>query len=458
MKKADAVVIGFGKGGKTLAGALAEAGRSVIMVERSDQMYGGTCINVACIPTKSLVHSAALSAAMGGSFAEKAERYAAAIFEKDRLTGALRGKNYHKLADHPNVTVLTGDGSFLDARHVAVAMADGSREEIETEQVFINTGARPFVPPIPGLKESRYVYLSESLLDRKDLPRRLVIIGGGYIGMEFASMYANFGSQVTVLQDGAVFLPREDQEVAEAVLESLAARGVEVLRSTKTLGVEDVGDHAEITIENADGRRVLEAEALLVATGRRPNVAGLNLGAAGVELTDRGAVKTDEHLRTTAPNIWAMGDVAGGLQFTYISLDDFRIVKSAVLGDGSRTTANRGQVPYSVFLDPPFSRVGLTEQEARDKGYSVKIARLAAAAIPKANVLQKPTGLLKAVIDADTGLILGAHLFCEESYETINLIKLAMDAKVPYTVLRDGIYTHPTMTEALNDFFGAVQG
>lgn len=458
MKKADAVVIGFGKGGKTLAGALAEAGRSVIMVERSDKMYGGTCINVACIPTKSLVHSAALSAAMGGSFAEKAERYAAAIFEKDRLTGALRGKNYHKLADHPNVTVLTGDGSFLDARHVAVAMADGSREEIEAGQVFINTGARPFVPPIPGLKESRYVYLSESLLDRRDLPRRLVIIGGGYIGMEFASMYANFGSQVTVLQDGAVFLPREDQEVAGAVLESLAARGVEVLRSTKTLGVEDVGDHAEITIENADGRRVLEAEALLVATGRRPNVAGLNLGAAGVELTDRGAVKTDEHLRTTAPNIWAMGDVAGGLQFTYISLDDFRIVKSAVLGDGSRTTANRGQVPYSVFLDPPFSRVGLTEQEARDKGYSVKIARLAAAAIPKANVLQKPTGLLKAVIDADTGLILGAHLFCEESYETINLIKLAMDAKVHYTVLRDGIYTHPTMTEALNDLFGAVQG
>lgn len=458
MKKADAVVIGFGKGGKTLAGALAEAGRSVIMVERSDKMYGGTCINVACIPTKSLVHSAALSAAMGGSFTEKAERYAAAIFEKGRLTGALRGKNYHKLADHPNVTVLTGDGSFLDARHVAVAMADGGREEIEAGQVFLNTGARPFVPPIPGLKESRYVYLSESLLDRRDLPRRLVIIGGGYIGLEFASMYANFGSQVTVLQDGAVFLPREDQEVAGSVLESLAARGVEVLRSTKTLGVEDVGDHAEITIENADGRRVLKAEALLVATGRRPNVAGLNLEAAGVELTDRGAVKTDEHLRTTAPNIWAMGDVAGGLQFTYISLDDFRIVKSAVLGDGSRTTANRGQVPYSVFLDPPFSRVGLTEQEARGKGYSVKIARLAAAAIPKANVLQKPTGLLKAVIDADTGLILGAHLFCEESYETINLIKLAMDAKVPYTVLRDGIYTHPTMTEALNDLFGAVQG
>ena len=167
-------------------------------------------------------------------------------------------------------------------------------------------------------------------------------------------------------------------------------------------------------------------------------------------------MKTDERMRTTAPNIWAMGDVAGGLQFTYISLDDFRIVKSQLLGDGSRTTQNRGAVPYSVFLDPPFSRVGLTEAEARAAGYRVRIARLAAGAIPKAQVLQKPVGLLKAVIDAGTGHILGAHLFCEESHELINLLKLAVDAKIPYTVLRDNIYTHPTMSEALNDLFAAV--
>ena len=200
----------------------------------------------------------------------------------------------------------------------------------------------------------------------------------------------------------------------------------------------------------------LEAEAILVATGRRPNVEGLNPEAAGVELTARGAIKTDESLRTTAPNIWAMGDAAGGLQFTYISLDDYRIVSSAVLGNGSRLTTNRGQVPYSVFLDPPFSRVGLSEKEAREKGLEVKIARLAAAAIPKAQILKRPQGLLKAVIDAKTGQILGAHLFCEESHEMINLIKLAMDAKLPYTVLRDNIYTHPTMSEGLNDLFSAV--
>lgn len=457
MKKFDAVVIGFGKGGKTLAGALAGTGKTVAVLERSPKMYGGTCINVACIPSKSLVHSAALSAAMGGSFAERAERYARAIEEKDRLTGMLRDKNYHKLADQPNVTVFTCEGSFLDARRVAVELEGGGREELEAEQIFLNTGARPFVPPIPGLAESRYFYLSETLLDLRELPRRLVIIGGGYIGMEFASMYANFGSQVTVVQDGDVFLPREDGEIAAAVLESLEARGIKVLMGAEIQRVADGDGHGELTVKAGGQTVTLCAEAVLTATGRRPNTEGLNLQAAGVELTPRGAVRTDVHLRTTAANIWAMGDVVGGLQFTYISLDDFRIVKSDVLGDGSYTTETRGQVPYSVFLDPPFSRVGLSEREAREQGYAVRIAKLPAAAIPKAQVLQKPTGLLKAVIDRDTGKILGAHLFCEESYETINIVKLAMDAGLPYTALRDGIYTHPTMSEALNDLFAAVQ-
>lgn len=212
-----------------------------------------------------------------------------------------------------------------------------------------------------------------------------------------------------------------------------------------------------IPVETPQGPEELSAETILAATGRRPNVEGLNLKAAGVELTGRGAVQTDERLHTTAPHIWAMGDVTGGLQFTYISLDDFRIVKSQLLGDGLRTTANRGAVPYSVFLDPAFSRVGLSEQEARDRGYEIKVAKLPAAAIPKAQVLRNPIGLLKAVIDAKTDEILGVHLFCEESYEMINIVKLAMDAGLPYTVLRDSIYTHPTMSEALNDLFAAVQ-
>lgn len=455
MKKADAVIIGFGKGGKTLAGALAGAGKSVIMIEKSEKMYGGTCINVACIPTKSLIHSAALSAAAGGEFAGKAARYAEAIDKKSRLTSTLRNKNYHKLADHPGITVLTGTASFTGPHTVSVETADGT-VIVEGWQIFINTGAQPFVPPIPGLKESRHFYLSETMMELRELPRRLVIIGGGYIGMEFASMYANFGSEVTVIQDGAVFLPREDREIAQAVLSSLNSRGIRVLLSVQVEKVEDQEEQAVLTLKTPDGSLELTADAVLAATGRRPNVSGLNLEAAGVELTSRGAVLTDAQLKTSVPHIWAMGDVAGGLQFTYISLDDFRIVKSQLLGDGSRTTQNRGAVPYSVFLDPPFSRVGLTEQEALDQGFHVGVGRLQVAAIPKALVLNNPTGLLKAVIDLDTGYILGAHLFCEESHEMINLVKLAIDAGLPYTLLRDNIYTHPTMSEAFNELLANI--
>lgn len=455
MRQVDAAVIGFGKGGKTLAGALAAAGKTVALVEKSPKMYGGTCINVACIPTKSLVHSAALSAAQGGTFSERAARYATAIDEKDRVTGLLRSKNYRKLADLPNVEVVDGAASFADATHLTVAKPDGTRETIEAAQAFINTGARPFVPPIPGVDGPR-VHVSETLLDVRTLPKRLVIIGGGYIGMEFASMYANFGSQVTVVQNEDAFLPREDAEIAAAVLDSVEGRGIRVIRGAGVRRIDDEADQAVVTVEISGAEERLPADAVLVATGRRPNVDGLNLEAAGAELTERGAVRTDEHLRTTAPNIWALGDVAGGLQFTYISLDDSRIVKEDVLGDGARTTANRGTVPYSVFLDPPFSRAGMTEQEARDAGFDVKVAKLPAAAIPKAQLLQKPTGLLKAVVNADTGRILGAHLFCEESYEMINTIKLAMDAGLPYQVLRDAVYTHPTMSEAFNDLFAQV--
>ena len=455
MRQVDAAVIGFGKGGKTLAGAFAAAGKTVALVEKSPKMYGGTCINVACIPTKSLVHSAALSAAQGGTFSERAARYATAVDEKDRVTGLLRSKNYRKLADLPNVEVVDGTASFADATHLTVAKPDGTRETIEAAQAFINTGARPFVPPIPGVDGPR-VHVSETLLDVRTLPERLVIIGGGYIGMEFASMYANFGSQVTVVQNEDAFLPREDAEIAAAVLDSVEGRGIRVIRGAGVRRIDDEADQAVVTVEISGAEERLPADAVLVATGRRPNVDGLNLEAAGVELTKRGAVRTDEHLRTTAPNIWALGDVAGGLQFTYISLDDSRIVKADVLGDGARTTANRGTVPYSVFLDPPLSRAGMTEQEARAAGFDVKVAKLPAAAIPKAQLLQKPTGLLKAVVDAGTGRILGAHLFCEESYEMINTIKLAMDAGLPYQVLRDAVYTHPTMSEAFNDLFAQV--
>lgn len=450
--KYDAVIIGFGKGGKTMAGALGAAGKKVALIEKSDRMYGGTCINVGCIPTKSLVYRAGLAAAKGGSFEEKAAAYKAAMEQKEDLTARLRGKNYQKLDSNPNITVIDGTASF-QSPHVVEVEKDGRTFQVEGEQIFINTGSSAFIPPIEGLKGNPYVYTSEGLLNLTELPSRLVIIGGGYIGVEFSSIYASFGSKVTILQDGDIFLPREDEEIAGAVRESLESRGIRVMTGVKVKALEQAGGKALVAVDNGKEVQKLEAEAVLVATGRRPNTAGLNLEAAGVEIGPRGGIVTDDSLTTTAPHIYAMGDVRGGLQFTYISLDDFRIVKSKVLGDGSYTLKERGAVPYSVFLIPPFSRVGLSEKEAVEKGYKVKVARLAAAAIPKAQVLEQSAGLLKAVIDEETGLILGAHLFCQESYEMINMVKLAMDAKVPYQVLRDTIYTHPTMSEAFNDLF-----
>ena len=450
--KYDAVIIGFGKGGKTMAGALGAAGKKVALIEKSDRMYGGTCINVGCIPTKSLVYRAGLAAAKGGSFEEKAAAYKAAMEQKEDLTTRLRGKNYQKLDSNPNITIIDGTASF-QSPHVVEVEKDGRTFQVEGEQIFINTGSSAFIPPIEGLKGNPYVYTSEGLLNLTELPSRLVIIGGGYIGVEFSSIYASFGSKVTILQDGDIFLPREDEEIAGAVRESLESRGIRVMTGVKVKALEQAEGKALVAVDNGKEVKKLEAEAVLVATGRRPNTAGLNLEAAGVEIGPRGGIVTDDSLTTTAPHIYAMGDVRGGLQFTYISLDDFRIVKSKVLGDGSYTLKERGAVPYSVFLIPPFSRVGLSEKEAVEKGYKVKVARLAAAAIPKAQVLEQPAGLLKAVIDEETGLILGAHLFCQESYEMINMVKLAMDAKVPYQVLRDTIYTHPTMSEAFNDLF-----
>lgn len=340
MKKYDAVIIGFGKGAKPLAGTLAANGRKVALIEKDSKMYVGTCINVGCIPSKSFVTSAAFSAKLDSSFEEKAKLYREAVEKKTKLTDTLRDKNYHKVADLENADVYNGTASFIDSRHVAVAL-QAETLELEADQIFINTGARPFIPPIEGLSDSRRAYISETMLSLEELPKHLVIIGGGYIGMEFASIYTNFGSRVTVIQDGEVFLPREDRDIADAVAESLKERGVKLLLSTKINSVRDEEAKTIVSVKTPEGDEKISADAVLVATGRRPNVNDLNLEAAGVELTPSGAVRTDEFLQTNVPGIYAMGDVVGGLQFTYISLDDFRIVKSQILGDKKRNVNNR---------------------------------------------------------------------------------------------------------------------
>lgn len=455
MKEFDAIIIGFGKGGKTLAAELAKHDWKVAVVERSDKMYGGTCINIGCIPTKTLVHQAKIASGMSdASFDERKEFYQNAVSIKEGVTSALRGKNYHNLADNPNVTVYTGIGSFVTSEMVSVK-TPAEEIELKSKHIFINTGAETIIPPIDGIKDNPFVYTSTSIMELTELPRNLVIVGGGYIGLEFASMFASFGSRVTVLEGYPELIPREDRDIAASVKEVLEKKGVTFYMNAKVQKVVSDNKKAVLTYLDSQTNLLveLEADAVLLATGRKPNTAGLNLEAAGVEVNERGAIIVDEHLKTTNPSIRAIGDVKGGLQFTYISLDDYRIIREDLFGRGERAVNDREPVSYSVFIDPPLSRIGLNEEDAYKKNLDVIVKRLPVAAIPRAKTLGEADGLLKAIIDKNTGKILGATLFAPESSEVINLVALAMKTGQHYTFLRDFIFTHPSMSEALNDLF-----
>ena len=452
MKKYDAIIIGFGKGGKTLAADLAKRGQTVAVVEQSEKMYGGTCINIGCIPTKTLVH-AAKQAPHQASWEEKQTHYSRAIAYKNEVTSFLRDKNYHNLADNPLITVYTGIGSFTGDNTVEVKIADDIIE-LQATQIFINTGAETVIPPIDGINGNPCVFTGTTVMDLTVLPKRIVIVGGGYIGLEFASMYASFGSQVTVLEGFSRLIAREDRDIAAAVQEVLERKGITFRMNVQ---VQSVQDNMIFYKDFATGKEYsLEADVVLLATGRRPMTSSLNLEAAGVRLDERGAIVVDEHLRTSNPNIRAIGDVKGGLQFTYISLDDYRIIREDLFGEGSRTILDRNPVSYSVFIDPPLSRIGMSEEEAIKQGLNIKVGKLPVAAIPRARTLGDTRGLFKVVIDADTNKILGCTLFGPDSSEIINLVAMAMKTNQDYTFLRDFIFTHPSMSEALNDLVNCI--
>ena len=446
MKTYDTLIIGFGKAGKTLAATISKKGERVALVEKDSAMYGGTCINVGCIPSKRLITESTV--APKENFALQKQYYKTAIENKNALTSALRTANYNKLIE-AGVDVIDGTASFLNASSVEVRGADGKAQVLEAKKFVIDTGSYPFIPPALRTENNPHVYVSESIMSLTELPERLTVVGGGYIGLEFSSMYANFGSKVTIVQRETEFLPREDEDVAQSIRGVLESKGVKIITGAQTESI----DGANLTYIKDGKKCSLAGDAILLAVGRRPNIDALHVEKAGIELTQRGGIATDEHLRTSVPNIWAAGDVCGNLSFTYISLDDSRIILSDMYGTKERTTKNRGAFTYSVFIDPPYSKAGLGEKEARAKNLDCRVVKMNAAAIPKSKVLKKSEGMLKALIDNKTGSILGVALFCAESHEIINMIKLAMDNDLPYTALRDFIYTHPTMSEGLNDLF-----
>jgi pyruvate/2-oxoglutarate dehydrogenase complex dihydrolipoamide dehydrogenase (E3) component len=454
----EIAVIGGGKGGKTLAAKMASGGRRVVMIEKG--MIGGTCINVACIPTKTMVKSAKVA-----ELARRAAKFgirlvfegadAVGVRDRKRAVVAEMVERNQANFDRSGMTLLIGTARFTGPRALEVRLQEGSVRELTADKVFLNTGTRPALPPLPGLADARPLH-SESIQELDRLPEHLIILGGGYIGCEFAQMFQRFGSRITIVERSDSFLPREDSDIGEQVLSIFREDGIDVRLGASVQNIEGrSGESIRVRIKTPAGEQVVEGTDLLAALGRSPNTEDLNASAAGIDLDSRGFVKVNDRLETTAADVWALGDVNGGPQFTHASLDDYRIV-AANLSGGNRSTADR-VIPYTLFIDPELGRVGMTETEARRRGQQVRVARLAAGAVPRAVTSGETRGYLKAVVDAKTDRILGAAILAAEGGEVVAVVQVAMHAGLPYTALRDMVFAHPTMAEGLNDLFASLQ-
>ncbi len=441
----DIIVIGFGKAGKTLAAKSAALGKKVALIERSPQMYGGTCINVGCIPTKRLVTASKEAGFV--NFSVLGEYFVLSMQKKDELVEALRAKNLAMLKGSPNIDVIDGEGSFTSTNSMRVLSPDGKTREISAETIVVNTGSREVEPSFEV--SSGLAYSSEEILNLKILPKHLVIIGGGFIGLEFASMFAGFGSKVSVLMRSK-FMKNEDEDVAASVKSALQAQGVEIIEGCEFLSLKG----GELKFNLAGESRLIVADAFLYALGRRANTNDLNLAAAGVQTDARGNIITNEHLQSSTAGIYAAGDVRGGEMFTYTSLDDFRIIFSALFGDGARTTKNRTPHASVLFTRTPLARIGLSERQARESGREIKVLKLSMAAVPGAKVVAHDEGMMKAVVDAASGEILGAALHCVNAHEIVNELAIAMALGAKADFFKNQIFTHPSISEALNDLFG----
>lgn len=458
----DLIVIGWGKAGKTVAKKAAAAKKTVAIIEQSPQMYGGTCINIACLPTKSMVHAAhihaqhALVDAHGieqtdSAWDRHSAAYMAAQQHRARFVAALNEKNYHLLADEPTVTVFDGTARFTGPQSVEVTGESGT-VQLTGEHIIINTGAtsRSLNTPIEG--EPVHIHTSTTLLSLAELPQSLAIIGAGFIGLEFASYFANFGTDVTVFNTHDALLANQDEDVAEAVEHALVAQGIRFKHGSTVEKLSDTEAGVDLyyhTKESAN--QVTRFDQVLVAIGRIPNTAQLNLEAAGVDTDEHGAIVVNDLLTTTNPKVFAAGDVKGGPQFTFVSLDDARIIAPQVLGSSpAHTLASRPVFATCSFLEPPLAHVGHTEASAHKEGLSFSVKKLPTAGIPKAHVIGQTTGINKVLVD-DEGFIIGATLMNPEAHEMINLITLAINEQIPASHLGSMIYTHPTFSEALND-------
>jgi pyruvate/2-oxoglutarate dehydrogenase complex dihydrolipoamide dehydrogenase (E3) component len=452
----DAIVIGAGQAGVPLAIALADAGRRTALVERGH--VGGTCVNEGCTPTKTMIASARVAylarrAADYGVQAGPVGVDLAKVRERKRdIVDRFRSGSERRIRSTEGLDLIFGEARFSGPKTLTVRLNEGGTREIGADWIFINTGARPAIPGIEGI-DGVPVLTSTTIMELDRVPEHLLVLGGGYVGLEFGQMFRRFGSRVTIVQRRPRLLKREDDDVADAVAEILREEGLEVLLETVPVRAGRRGeDGVGLTVDAPEGRRTLEGSHLLAATGRKPNTDRLAPEAAGVRTDERGFIPVDERLETNVPGIYALGDVTGGPAFTHISYDDYRILRTNLIEGGHATTTGR-LVPYTVFIDPQLGRVGLTEQEARAGGRDIRVAKLPMDHVARALEVEETRGFMKAIVDAGTDQILGVAILGIEGGEIMSALQIAMMGKLPYTALRDAIFAHPTLCESLNNLF-----
>ncbi len=455
----DVIVIGAGQSGGPLSTAFAKAGKKTAIIER--EHVGGTCINEGCTPTKTMIASGRVAylARRGADYGVLTGpvRVDETVVRKRKrdIVDEFRGGSERRITSTPGVELIMGEASFTGPKTVAIKLNDGASRALHADTIVINTGCRPSVPDVPGIHDVPYLN-STTIMELDVVPGHLLVLGGGYVGLEFGQLFRRLGSEVTIVQRGPQLLGHEDKDVAEEVANILREDGIEVLLNSAAVRAERAGDSTiNLTVRGPDGERSLTGTRLLAAAGREPNSDALHVEAAGLSLDKRGYIPVNERLETSVPGIYALGDVNGGPAFTHISYDDYRILRANLIEGGDASTRGR-LVPYTVFIDPQLGRVGLTEQEARHEGRNIRVAKMPMNWVARALEVDESRGFMKAIVDAESGQILGAAVLGLEGGELMAMLEIAMLGKLHYAVLKEAIFAHPTLAESLNNLFATL--